>query len=262
MRKLSSLRPVLACIAVVMLFALTPAASAKWVIKGHGFGHGIGMSQYGAYGYAQHGRNYKQILGHYYKHTKVEKVKPRKIKVLLTSGVGAVSFSGAKKACGRSLSKSKAYSFASSGSRVVLQNGRGHKLSSCGGTGSTAGGRAITISGHKYRGGLVATLVSGSLYVINRVGLEDYVQGVVPNEMPASWAQQALRVQAVAARSYALATRSGSSVFDVYDDTRSQVYGGLQSEQAASNQATRKTAGKVVTYHGKVATTYFFSTSG
>jgi stage II sporulation protein D len=80
--------------------------------------------------------------------------------------------------------------------------------------------------------------------------------------MPASWAQQALRVQAVAARSYALSTSSGSSIFDVYDDTRSQVYGGLGTEQHASNAAVSKTAGQVVKYKGDVIVAYFSSTSG
>ncbi len=259
-----SFRGVLAsgAIAAALLIAGAQPATASWVIRGHGFGHGIGMSQYGAYGYAQHGWSYKRILRHYYRHTTIGKAKDKRIRVLLTSGVGSVSFSGGKRACGRSVSKGT-YSFVASGSKVVLQNGSGKRLASCGGAGSTRGGRSVDIGGiGSYRGGLVAKLVGGSLYVINRVSLENYVQGVIPNEMPAAWAQQALRVQAVAARSYALSTTSGSDVFDVYDDTRSQVYGGLGTEQRASNLATRKTAGQVVKYHGDVITAYFFSTSG
>jgi stage II sporulation protein D len=249
---------------VAALLAVTASgANASWVIKGHGFGHGVGMSQYGAYGYAKHGWKYKRILHHYYRHTKIGRAKERRIRVLLTSGVGSVSFSGGKRACGHSLSAGKSYSFGVKGSSVILRSGSGKRLAGCGGSGSTRGGRKVDIGGiGTYRGGLVAKLVGGSLYIINRVGLENYVEGVVPNEMPASWAQQALRVQAVAARSYALSTTSGSSVFDVYDDTRSQVYGSLSTEEHASNVAVRKTAGQVVKYHGDIIVAYFSSTSG
>src|SRR5207342_2994290 len=86
-------------------------------------------------------------------------------------------------------------------------------------------------------------------------------KGVVPNEMPADWPADALRAQAVVARSYGLAT-GASGPFDQYDDTRSQVYGGLGSGTAATNHAVDATAGHVVKYHGKIATTFFFSTSG
>ena len=79
--------------------------------------------------------------------------------------------------------------------------------------------------------------------------------------MPSSWPKAALRAQAVAARSYALAT-SGAGDFDVYDDMRSQVYGGKDSETARTNKAAKRTSGLVVRHGRKVATTYFFSTSG
>ena len=75
-------------------------------------------------------------------------------------------------------------------------------------------------------------------------------KGVVPNEVPSSWPQAALRAQAVAARSYALAT-SGGGAFDVYDDTRSQVYGGKGSETARTNKATKRTDGEVVNHGGR-----------
>ena len=60
------------------------AAAAKWVIHGRGFGHGVGMSQYGAYGYAKHGRDYKSILKHYYRHTRIGNA-DGSVKVLLAS---------------------------------------------------------------------------------------------------------------------------------------------------------------------------------
>ncbi len=98
--------------------------------------------------------------------------------------------------------------------------------------------------------------------MINRVGLEDYLRGVVPYEMPASWPDDALRAQAVAARSYALASGIEGDGYSLYDDTRSQVYGGVVAEEAATTKAVAKTKAKVVTYKGKVAQTFFYSTSG
>ena len=98
--------------------------------------------------------------------------------------------------------------------------------------------------------------------MINTLPLESYALGVVPREVPSTWPAEALKAQAVAARSYALATRKTSGDFDVYADVRSQVYGGVDAETEATNAAVQATAREVVTYQGKVATTYFFSTSG
>src|SRR5436189_1534345 len=77
----------LACAGAFASLALAPGAGAAiWVIKGHGFGHGVGMSQYGAYGLARHGRDYRSILGHYYRHPKVGHATDSSIRVLLDSG--------------------------------------------------------------------------------------------------------------------------------------------------------------------------------
>ena len=88
------------------------------------------------------------------------------------------------------------------------------------------------------------------------------MRGVVPNEMPSSWPADALRAQAVVARSYALSTAVDGDGFDLYDDTRSQVYGGKDSETGATNKAAKSTAGEVVENNGNVAVTYYHSTSG
>ena len=98
--------------------------------------------------------------------------------------------------------------------------------------------------------------------IVNHVGLEAYLFGVVPGEMPFYWLPEALKVQAVAARSYALAVRKTGSDFDLYPDVRSQVYSGISGERAATTAAVQATAGQVVLYRGRIATTYFFSTSG
>jgi SpoIID/LytB domain protein len=84
----------------------------------------------------------------------------------------------------------------------------------------------------------------------------------VPNESPASWPIEALKAQAVAARSYALGTNSGNAVFDHYDTAASQVYGGYSSEQSRSNRAVAQTRGEVLRYNGEVIVAYFHSTSG
>jgi stage II sporulation protein D len=251
-----------ALIALLAVALAAPAvAEGAWVIKGRGFGHGVGMSQYGAYGYAQHGRNYEQILAHYYRDTKVGKVHGEHVRVLLGSQDG-VGFRGADEACGRDLNPSKEYSFALSGSKASLLAPNGSQLRSCGKEGKAKGGGTINVDGFgRYRGDLVASVDGGSLLVINSVGVEGYVKGVVPNEMPSGWDQQALRAQAVVARSYGLATKR-SGAFDHYDDTRSQVYGGRDSETKTTNRAVKRTKRRVVKYHGKIATTYYFSTSG
>src|SRR5207253_5381767 len=87
-------------------------------------------------------------------------------------------------------------------------------------------------------------------------------KGVVPAEMPSSWPTEALKAQAVAARSYALANVTTGRAFDLYGDTRSQVFGGVKVENAATSAAVDATKGQVVLYKGKVANTLFFSTSG
>jgi stage II sporulation protein D len=97
---------------------------------------------------------------------------------------------------------------------------------------------------------------------VNAVGLEDYVRGVVSAESPASWPAEALKAQAVAARTYAVTTNKPGDGFDHYADTRSQVYRGVAAETPTTDAAVAATAHEVVTYGGQPVVTYFFSTSG
>jgi stage II sporulation protein D len=97
---------------------------------------------------------------------------------------------------------------------------------------------------------------------VNQLDVNKYVQGVVPGEMPSSWHPEALKAQAVAARTYGLMSDRGGAVFDVYPGTVSQVYNGMDGEVASTNEAVRATKNQVVTYNGEMITTYFFSTSG
>jgi stage II sporulation protein D len=232
-------------------------AEASWTIEGRGYGHGVGLSQYGAYGFAQKGRGYKRILDHYYRGTSVGRAGGERVRVLLGSSGRSIAFSGARRACGKRIRRGRRYSF---GGGVVLRDRDGARIKACGGLGKAGAGLRIGGFG-RYRGSLLARNAGGSLQVINSLSVQGYVKGVVANEMPASWPGQALRAQAVVARSYALATaRSGP--FDHYADTRSQVYGGKGSETGATNRAVAATAKEVVEYRGKPAITYFFSTSG
>ncbi len=179
-----------ALLGVLALAAGAPSAAASGqpaqtlVIKGAGYGHGVGMSQEGALGYAEHGYSYQAILSRYYTGTSLGRVSERtKVTVMIGGKVRAIP-------------------------------------------------------------------------------LETYVRGVVGAEMPASWPLAALEAQAIASRTYALTDHAGGSRFDVYADTRSQVYLGAKAHTAETNAAVAATAGEVVTYAGQPAITYFFASSG
>jgi len=118
-----------------------------------------------------------------------------------------------------------------------------------------------------YRGRLeVFTNPSGTLTVVNVVSLEDYVRGVVPNELsPGAYpAIEALKAQAVAARTYAYRNRGqfAADGFDLLPTTRSQVYGGLSTEQTLSTRAVEETRGIIATYKGEPINALYTSTCG
>jgi SpoIID/LytB domain protein len=185
------LAPLLAALAILPACAGTaaastaaPASTATLVISGGGFGHGVGMSQEGALGYAEHGFSYTAILAHYY-------------------------------------------------------------------TGTSIG----TAPAHAQ----VRVMMGGK---VHKVALETYVRGVVSAEVSSSWPLAALEAQAVASRTYALTAHAGGSKFDVYADTRSQVYRGVAAQTPQTDAAVAATAGQIVTYAGRPAITYFFASSG
>ncbi len=115
-----------------------------------------------------------------------------------------------------------------------------------------------------YRGALRLHRRAGkrAVLVVNELGLESYLQGVVAAEMPSSWATEALKAQAVVARSYALRSRVPEREYDVFPDTRSQVYRGVAGEDAAALAAVRATRALAVRYGVGIAQTFFHSTSG
>jgi stage II sporulation protein D len=254
--------------ALTLLAAASSAgASVSWVVRGHGFGHGVGVSQYGAYGYALHGKDYRFILGHYYQGTTISQVEGAQIiRVLLDISPGDIGFSGATSACGLALDPARSYEAHRSGSRVKLRSSTGKPMADCGTKLRAAGkGRVAITDVGTYRGVLEVVPTEsdvGSLNVINALPVEQYVKGVIPNESPPSWPTEELRAQAVESRSFALAGGVGGNGFDLYDDTRSQVYDGLASETASTNAAADTTRGEVVTYGGKIIVTYFSACSG
>jgi stage II sporulation protein D len=259
--------PLALLVAASLLLLAAPAAADAQVIfkvKGRGFGHGVGMSQWGAKGLAEQGKGHKRILRHYYKDTKVGTAKTERVRVLLSVRPRAVRFRNARKACGRRVQPDRTYRarLSPDGRKVRLERG-GRKLTSCGRKlGAKPAGNIVIKGDGVYRGELVARAASGSLNVINRVKLEGYLKGVVPGEVPTSWPAAALRAQAVAARSYALATGVNGAGYDLYDDTRSQVYGGVAAEQRSTNRAVARTRAQVVKYRGETIPAFFFSSSG
>jgi stage II sporulation protein D len=259
-------RTLLATLTALLVLA-APAAAAKktFTIRGAGFGHGVGMSQYGAMGYATHGWNAAQILGHYYTGTVLGTTDPaRKLRIRLVEETSSVRISGARQAGSRKLDPTVSYTLSRRGVSQVQLSANGKRLATFTAPLQVAGANGIVAVSGKgaYRGTMEfkPTLFKG-LSVTNVVALEDYLNGVVPVESPASWPAEALKAQAIAARTYAITTAK-SADFDHYADTRSQVYGGVSVEAASTNAAVAATRGQVVTYQGQPVVTYFFSTSG
>lgn len=130
----------------------------------------------------------------------------------------------------------------------------------------TGGEKCTTWSkGYLYNGGFrFERIDQGKLTVVNILGFEDYIKGVVSAEMSTSWSIEALKAQAVAARSYALSlgTKHGKHHFDICDDVDCQRYTGQTSAGPNSNAAVEQTAGQVALYNGKVISAFYYSSNG
>ncbi|MEO9024791.1 MAG: SpoIID/LytB domain-containing protein [Solirubrobacteraceae bacterium] len=233
------------------------------------------MSQYGAYGYALHGASYQSILAHYYRGTALATTNPsRVVRVLLATG--KASFSGATAAGSTILKAAQTYTVtALSSGRLAIMGSAGRRVgptfaAPLAVTGSTVTGSTVTASTTltvpgvgTYRGALeFRPDGAGGVQTVDAVSLDDYIRGVVASEMPSGWALAALEAQAVAARTYAITTTVGGNGYDLYDDSRSQMYGGVGAETPATDAAVARTRGQIVTYAGQPAVTYFFASSG
>jgi len=236
----------------------TSTASSVVAFTGHGFGHGIGLGQWGAYGYALHGLAYDTILAHYYPGTTLGPARVATVRVLVASKPKVT------------LASSTPWTVVdAAGTKTALDAGEltldstltvdGAPLESPLRISAKA---PLSIGGHRYRGTLTVTVDGKLVDAVDAVGLEQYLKGVVPSEMPSRWPPAALEAQAVAARSYALANLTKGRPYDLYGDARSQVYGGIDAESDSASSAVDATKGQVLLYNGKVANTLFFSTSG
>jgi stage II sporulation protein D len=237
----------------------TSGAGSVLVVSGHGWGHGLGMAQWGAYGYAKHGWTYDRILAHYYVGTTLGPPPVSTVRVLLASGKSATLAArgpwSVTDAAGTTVQLDPteplvvAPDFIVSGQTLVPPL-------------TFRSAQPLVVDKQAYRGRLVVSVAGQLLQVVDVVGLQAYVKGVVPAEMPSNWPVEALKAQAVATRSYALANLAHARSFDLYADSRSQVYGGVEAESPASSAAVDATKGQVVVYAGKVADTLFSSSSG
>jgi stage II sporulation protein D len=245
----------------------TARAATTLIVTGHGWGHGVGMSQWGAYGYARHGWGYRRILFHYYPGTSLKKGGEPNVRVLLLQGAPNAKIGCATQITvtdGRRFKRhlpAKAYNV---GPRFLLpvRHAKGVRPFARGFADFSCLRAPLTLGGRPYRGDLVVRRSGATISVINALSVDEYVRGVVPSESPARWPIAELEAQAVAARSYALFELKPSAHYDLVPDTRNQVYGGIAAEHPRSNRAVEKTEGEILTFNGEVARTYYSSSSG
>jgi stage II sporulation protein D len=251
-------------------------ARADLVIHGRGFGHGIGMSQYGAYGYALKGhRSARWILRHYYPGTRLERTRRHLIRVRLRDArrETVLGASHATDAAGRRLRlhQNRSYTLSVAGTRLAIRDDSAHRtrarlqapVTISGGRDVYLHGRADNgVSDGAYRGRLVMSIAGPRVLAVNKLDIEHYLYGVITSEMPSGWPFAALKAQAIASRTYALGARRADAPYDVFSDVRSQLYRGIRGESPRAVRAAHSSSRVVVTYRGRFAQTYFFSTSG
>jgi stage II sporulation protein D len=263
-----------ALIAVLALvFVSSAPAKSLFVITGRGWGHGVGLSQWGAYGLALGNWTHQQILTHYYRGTNIDTRSPStKVDVLLADRRTSLSVGSASAFTVSAGTKTRTHA---AGFPVAVTKTSTGRIKVEGITGSFASPATISSSSPlrlgstRYRGVLRISVAGGFLRAVNRVGIDNYIRGVVTRESLDWWgnvgAQEAIDAQAVAARSYALYTVAhggGKCAGNLCPDTRDQVYGGYDAETANGNEAVDATRGQVVESGGAIAQTFFHSSSG
>ena len=259
---------------------------------GRGYGHGVGLSQYGAEGRAKDGQLAVDILAHYYQGTTLGTISNRQIRVLVqqsfhaspthpvvvygrggswtVDGVSATFPADARlrftPATSGTTTSWKLTVTASDG--TVLYNATSSaRIRVRPGTNTTLQLWSRPSAYDRYRG--VLRLIgktggSSTANVVNELPIESYLRGVVPAEVPAEWPAEAVKAQAIAARSYAAhRLHPTTGTYDIYSDTRSQMYLGKLVEEAGSDAAVSATAGVVLrTPGGGIANALFSSTGG
>lgn len=262
-------------------------SSGSVTMKGHGYGHGIGMSQYGAQGGALDGKSYQQILSHYYPGTKLADRNPHiRVQIsgaprdsltvkhrngMLIQTIGGPNEKLPGSTSGRTVShwrivfdadKNKSNLQYRSGSTWYNYKSAWTGDGQFGVPNSTV--TAVFGSSERQFRGVIRWARNGtSRETVNELfSLDDYTRGVVASEMPASWHQQALRSQAVAARTFGLDSVRKGGLYDICDTTSCQVYRGVDAETSQTNSAVDATRAKVLFHNNNPATAQYSSSSG
>lgn len=321
-----------AIIAASVAFVAAPAAAADEVysfpssgslqVLGKGFGHGHGMSQYGAKGRGEAGQSWTTITNFYYPGTTVATLADSSIAVAITNaGAEGVAPPSANRYqcdsaasgvanCGIALVPQSGlnYSELTTGTNHVLPPSIGGKTVSLWGVGHRSAGTVLRVVGKtstgwmdygptdakgftfdrtgqttvrflngtvsQYNGRIEVRRTSTTRLIrLNIVSMESYLRGVVPREMPASWDADAVRAQAVAARTYSAQERGANNWpnLDTCDSTSCQVYRGEKTtypsgtviaHESQSDAAISATAGKVRNFNGKPAFAQFSASNG
>jgi stage II sporulation protein D len=261
---------------------------------GRGYGHGVGLSQYGARGRALAGQSADQILATYFKGSTRSTVDPaRNVRVLVLAGFAASSTSpltiygrsggwtmDGVAATFPSDARLTAWRITATADGATVVSWR-YRVTSAAGTSLRSGcaGASLVVrpassatrlqvwskpSGYDtYRGRLKVFLGPSTASVVNHVPLDLYLRGVVPVEMPSSWPAQALQAQAIAARSYAVRRLHPSTgSYDLFDDARSQVYHGQEGEASTTTALISARPGVVLMSGSSVVNAFFHSTGG
>lgn len=270
---------------------LTVPSSRTVTFRGHGFGHGIGMSQYGAQGAARSGKTFKEILAAYYPGTTLSE-RTGSIRVLLGAATSSTVTVTARSGL--------AYRNMVSGKRIVLPATRNGKtvsqwriipltadprksvLQYRTGSTWTAYDRNFWTGDAQFEATKVALVMPGGSVreyrtsvrsavpskgattrkTVNVTSIDNYTLGVVAAEMPSSWEPEALKAQSVAARTYGVRSLTPSRYYDVCDTTSCQVYKGVAGQTATTDKVVLATLGAILTYQGAPAFTQYSSSSG
>ena len=250
----AGLRRLLLALAVALAGPAQAGAGTVFVVNGHGWGHGVGMSQYGARGYAQAGWGYERILAHYYP--------GRELRSSPSGRCACCSPSASPRGC-RSGRRSRS---SSSTPAAVRRLKRGTQ--NLGGEAESAPAAAlrrrrppVQLDAHGLPGYAVVRRQAGKLSVVNGLRSSATSAASCRGRCRTTGARGASRAVGRRALLRARDAEAGR-VFDLYADTRSQVYGGIPAESSSTNRAVAATAGRVLLWHGRVATTFYHSTSG
>ncbi len=235
-----------------------PAGSVRFC--GHGWGHGVGLGQWGADGMALAGYNYRSIAQHFYTQTTWATLDtahtPIHVAVLWGAGPYRVVPSGPAQlvTAGRTTALTPGQTVtmtAAAGLQKVVPLSEGTRMAVFGPSGRLY---------HHYRGTIVGQPSGGILYVINTLPIEDYLRGLA--EVPSSWPLEAIKAQIVAARCYALTHIGSTALYDVDDTTRYQVYLGADHESGPQNAGVDQTSGEVLLFNGRIIIAFFSASDG